>query len=184
MTNTSDDKPIRYRAVHEAAHAVVGVLLGSPPDEVTIEPNADEGTAGHAVLNHGSPYDDRGGEDWNLMVRAITCYAGHMATLRLGYDEDYEEAGAANDYHNALSALDSIAGGDESELQRFGEFAKQVARMMVDLAWDQIEDLAELVEHETTITREQVFEWLQPVNDEESQRKLIARYPWLTTKPK
>ena len=44
MTIPSDDKPRRKVAVHETAHTVAAMLLGSIPENVTIEPDADEGS--------------------------------------------------------------------------------------------------------------------------------------------
>ncbi len=44
MTIPSDDNPLRKVAVHEAAHTVVAVLLEDTQENVTIEPDIDEGS--------------------------------------------------------------------------------------------------------------------------------------------
>ncbi len=153
----SSDRPL-YDSTHEAGHAVVGLLLGVSQDVVTIEADAAAGNAGHVIQNHGSPYLDLGGENWNLMVRAITSYAGHMATLRLGYDEDYIEAGAENDYRDAAFACHSIAGPDEDYCAELQKSASDTARMMVDLCWGQIELVASALEETHTLSGAEVEE--------------------------
>ena len=157
----SSDK-LLYESTHEAGHAVVGLLLGVVQDVVTIEPDADAGNAGHVIQNHGNPYPDLGGEEWNLIVRAITCYAGHMATRRLGYDEYCIAAGAENDYRDAAFACHSIAGPDDDRCAELQESASETARMMVDLCWDQIRCVAEELEEKRTLTGADVEEILKP----------------------
>jgi len=151
----------QYVAIHEAGHAVVGLLLGSPLDVVTIEADVDEGSAGHAVNAHGKPHLDLGGDDWNLMVRAISAYAGCMATRRLGHAEDYIEAGAEDDYRKAAFACDSISGGDEDRCADLQESARETARMMVEMCWGQIELLASALEEKHTLTGAEVEEILK-----------------------
>jgi len=152
----------QYVAIHEAGHAVIGLLLGSPLDVVTIEADVDEGSAGHAINEHGKPHVDPGGDNWNLMVRAITAYAGCMATRRLGYDEDYIEAGAEDDYRNAAFACDSISGGDEDRCAELQESARETAHMMVEMCWGQIELLASALEENRTLSGAEVEEILKP----------------------
>ena len=156
----SSDKPL-YAATHEAGHAVVGLLLGKPLDFVTIEPDVDAGNAGHAITDHRDPYADLGGEDWNLMIRAITGYAGHMATIRLGYNEDCVEAGAENDYRSAAFACDSIAGGDDDRCAELRRAVTDTARLMVDMCWPQIKLLASALEEQRTLTGAEVTELLR-----------------------
>lgn len=147
-----------YVAIHEAGHAVVGMLLGATLDEVTILPNEDKGSAGHAINDHGIPLHHIGGEDWGLMSRAICSLAGHAATIKLGHDETPEDAGAGNDYLNARFLLDSITGG--------GDIAPLMARawattqLIVDMAWQSIEMVAEMLEEHDTITGEEIREML------------------------
>ncbi len=155
------EQPQEYVAIHEAGHAVVGLLLGKPLDVVTIEPDVDAGNAGHAITDHGDPYADLGGEDWNLMVRAISAYAGHMATIRLGCNEDCVEAGAENDYMEAAFACDSIAGPDEDYCAELQKSASETARMMVDMCWSQIRLLASALEEQRTIAGADVLDLLR-----------------------
>ncbi len=156
----SGDRQLK-KATHEAAHAVIGQLLGKPLETVTIEPDVDEGTAGHAITDHGKPFYDLGGDYWNLMVRAITSYAGHMATRRLGYDEDYVEAGAENDYKDAALACHSIAGPDEDYCAELQKSASETARMLVDMCWSQIPLLASALEEQQTIAGADVLDLLR-----------------------
>ncbi len=133
--NDSPALPAHYVAIHEAAHAVIGVLLGAAVDFVTIESDDDAGIAGHVLKDYGDPFQDFGGEDWNLMVRVISAYAGHMATEKLGNHESPEQAGAANDYRDAAFMCDSIAGGDEDRCLELQEQGQAMARLMVELCW-------------------------------------------------
>src|SRR5262245_21372656 len=102
-----------YIATHEAGHAVVGLLLGAKLSEVTIVPDEDRGTLGHAIHDHGDRHLSFGGEYGWLMVRAITALAGPAAAIRLGdSDTENEVWGAENDYCNAVNYLCSITGSD------------------------------------------------------------------------
>jgi len=68
----SEERTREFVSFHEAAHAVVGAALGAPPTEVTIESNAENGSDGHSVQAFVEPLANFGGEDWGLMVPAIT----------------------------------------------------------------------------------------------------------------
>lgn len=149
-----------YTAIHEAAHAVVGLLLGSPLESVTIKSDDETGSAGHTIHWPGSPYSDRGGYDWNLMVRAITCYAGHAATRHFGYDEDYVEAACEKDYRDAAFAIDSIAGGHEDRVEELQNAALATARMMVGLSWNEIEVVADVLVTQRNLSGSEVEEVL------------------------
>jgi hypothetical protein len=142
---------IRKIAIHEAAHAVIGELLGCPVESVTIVADEDAGNLGNAVHFHGDPYSDPGGYDWNLAVRAITNYAGHMATVRLGYDDDFETAGADNDYSAATDAISGISGGNSEKADVLQEQLLDTTRLMVEMAWDSIEIIADYLEKSQTI---------------------------------
>ena len=149
------EKPdIGYLAIHETAHAVVGMLLGAPVEAVTIISDMDAGSDGHAITVHGCPLSHLGSENWALMTRAIGSYAGHMATLKLGHDESFEDAGAADDYYNAAGCLTSIFGsGDVSPL-----FDRVIlaTKLIVDMCWGSIELVADELQEKKTLTGEEV----------------------------
>lgn len=153
--NLMPQRSLEYVAHHEAAHAVAALALGDTLTEVTIKPDAARGSAGHAEHLRGSNYSDPCGEDWWHFKQAVIAYAGHQATLKLGHNEDFQEAGAHDDYYSAAIHLDAIAGDDGVETK-----AIQQAANIVALCWGQIEDLAiELIEHQT-LTGEAVSEAL------------------------
>ena len=147
-----------YIATHEAGHAVVGLLLGAKLSEVTIVPDEDRGTLGHAVHEYGDCHLSFGGEYWWLMVRAITALAGQAAVVRLGYNDTEKEAwGAENDYFNAVNYLCSITGSDVIEL--VGK-ACATARLIVDMAWDSIRTVAQMLINSGSITEVEIREAL------------------------
>jgi hypothetical protein len=142
---------IRKVVIHEAAHAVIGQLLGSPLEYVTIVADEDAGNLGNAVHFHGDPNLDLRGRDWNLAVRAIIDYAGHMATVRLGYDEDFETAGAYNDYYAAAKAISDISSDNPEKADVLREQLLDTTRLMVEMAWDSIGIIADYLEDRQTI---------------------------------
>ena len=128
----------------------MGLLLGAKLSKVTIVPDEERGSLGHAVHDFGDRHLSFGGEYWRLMVRAITTLAGHAAVVRLGYNEPENEAwGAENDYCNAVNYLCAITGSDIIEL--VGK-ACATARLIVDMAWDSIRTVAQMLMDSGTIT--------------------------------
>lgn len=147
-------------AHHEAAHALVGMLLGAPIESVSIEASEDEGIEGRTIHEFGEIGKHLGGVDWARMAKAITNYAGHLAEIHLGFKDEFEETGAHGDYLKAAIALQDITGGNEEKFDALQESALATARMMVELCWPQIELVAEMLVKNGTLSGDEVREIL------------------------
>jgi hypothetical protein len=159
-----------YMATHEAAHAVVALLLGAPLKLVTIKSDEHVGSAdraicvlGHAINVYGHPLNHMGGEDWALMSRAMASLAGHMATIKLGYDEGIEAAGAEADYQEAYKFLHSITG--DGDIEPLLKQTLQSTRLIVDMVWGSIELVASKLEAVKTMTGDEVAALLRDEED-------------------
>lgn len=152
------DEDTRKTAIHEAGHAVVGHLLGSPVEFISIVPDTERGTDGHSINLRDDPASTPFGDNWNRAASAIAFYAGHMATIRMGYDEDFEAAGAYGDYCKAEAEILDISGGNPND--ELKNRLLDAANLIVEMTWGNIELIAEHLEEQQTIDGKDIPELL------------------------
>lgn len=164
----SKRQPLRFTAVHEAGHAVADVLLGHRLVHVTIMPNADAGTLGHAKAKAAPSLF--AAEGWSyapaylLRRMMVAVWAGPLAEMRAreaaGCPACYEDMGVnagggsmdGDDptITDLAIALESCF-GVEAERER----GRWHATQLLDAAWPAVESVtAALLQQGTLSSRE------------------------------
>ncbi len=94
------------------------------------------------------------------MTRAIVRYAGHIATIRLAFDEIPEEAGTKYDYDSAFKFCDDLACNVKQERDLFILEALGTAKVIVEQCWEQISLEADFLKCERGLTGAQIMQIL------------------------
>jgi hypothetical protein len=142
----------RQTAYHEAGHAALGIDLGLTLVSVTIVPDVEQKTRGHARWRADPRWFDSGcqdlrSRDW-LERRVLVLFAGMEAVTRLTGRRSRERAG--NDIGEIIER--SLHVYRPPVLTRFMGFmlARTTAWMMEDHNWRKVEAVAaELLAHDT-----------------------------------
>jgi ATP-dependent Zn protease len=167
MKDRRGEKSLFLTACHEAGHAVAAARLGYMCGVVTIVPDGDKWTAGHAATEDA--WDD---PEANILV----CLAGYVAELEAGKEEQTARAGAAGDFEQALGWLGDTA--READLAPYLPKARELVREN----WAAIERVAAELVARQTIDGDMV-EMLRDVADGNATEEDFARYCQLVKAP-
>jgi ATP-dependent Zn protease len=161
----ADDDPVvpdrEHTAVHEAGHAVLQFVTGIGLKSVTIVPDFDEMTSGHA-LHYGESPDEGSdakalltyAEDAYYLRHAVGYYAGAEA-IRQIRPQDEAEAGADSDMREAEDAVGRITDDPES-FDLYVALAKRRCTLLVDHYRPEIEAVATTLLDRSTMSGEEV----------------------------
>ena len=161
---TADDPVVpdaEHTAVHEAGHAVLQLVMGIGLRSVTIVPDFDEMTAGHA-LHYGESPDEgsdaeallTSAEDAYYLRHTIAYYAGAEAVRQIRPQDD-ADACAGSDNRNAEDAVGRITDDAES-LDLYFALAKRRCKLMVEHYRPEIQAVAVALLSRNTLLREDV----------------------------
>lgn len=129
-----DGDDLRLTAFHEAGHAVVMHVLGHVPMVATIEPNENEGTAGHARQLYADGLFE--GDAEAIIDYAAMCFAGELARVRAGGNPEEAALGAGSDREDAAEELRRLP-TDETQQ------AREKAARILEERWPAVEAVAE-----------------------------------------
>jgi ATP-dependent Zn protease len=136
-----------HTAVHEAGHAVLESVMGLGLRSVTIVPDFDDMSAGHALHSGESP--EQGSDAEALLMyaeeafwlrHAVALYAGAEAVRQIR-PQDGADGGGESDRTSAAVALNKITDDTES-LDLYFALAKRRCTLLVEFYRSEIEALA------------------------------------------
>jgi hypothetical protein len=174
---------LRRTAIHEAGHAVLQTALGIGCKSVSIEPDHDEGTAGHVV--HGGAWGKQAetpgehdddvaslrifAEDAFLLRHAIADYAGAEAVRRAAPRRKDWKRGAESDYREAAFRLNEIT-EDAKSIDLLFKYAQRRCTLLVKHYWPEIQAVADALLKSRTLPAEQVLDIIRQSVDKRSAR--------------
>lgn len=143
---------------HEAGHAVIGIQLGGRITKLSIR-ELDRLNDPFCIRfedSYGSEPDRR-----LLLAQAVTLYAGFESDKRAGFDGDFIEANAEDDYDSAAELL-RRCNDDEMEFEALKQKVMQSAESLVQKHWSKIEMLAQELRKHEEIPGYKVISMLKP----------------------
>ena len=170
MSSRGHRKALESTAYHEAGHAVIGRVLELTCDQVSIIPDTDDDSAGHAII--ADPW--RTMWDWEQRERyrdARQAFRGTIMARMAGAETECEffgqcRGGDGDDRREIAWLMDSrYAEIPVDDWDRLEARLRAQARRLVRRHRDTIERVATaLMEHET-LTGDEVRDiWMKPAN--------------------
>ena len=148
-------------AVHEAAHAVIGRVLGLTCGHATIVPNEAEGEAGHAIL--GDPWHVL--DNWEQRAKfrePSSVYRGRILATMAGAEAQTELRGGCGggDGHDRRE-IELMAASDYADLpdavwQRYEPRMRRQTRRLIRKHRDKIERVAAALLERDTLTANEI----------------------------
>ncbi len=156
-------------AFHEAGHAVVGIQLGGRITKLSIREldRLNEPFCIKFEETHGVEPDRR-----LLLANAVTLYAGFQSDKRAGFDGDFIDANAEDDYDNAEYLLRRCIDND-AEFEALKQKVMQSSENLVQKHWSKIEMLARELQKHEEIPGYKVISMLRPYERTAEQRKTV-----------
>jgi hypothetical protein len=139
----------RNTAIHEAGHAVVALMVGRAVKHASIVPNEDH--IGHVQ------YSDRAKRNPstdNVLGYMTSALAGVAAERRAGHRP--RRWTWQGDWQIAMTGASELSGGDSEQAALFYRIAQRRARLMVDLRWLAIVQVADLLESQRFVTGDEL----------------------------
>lgn len=175
--------PDEIVALHEAAHAAVGMAYGFIPKLVTIIPDPARHTSGSVhykapvsapALRSPTPVEITP-ERWPQLENEIVgILAAAIATARVTAGSLTSQPGYAADYAQAAEIAE-LRGVHEGEAGRYLHWLSLRAEIAVELQWPNIVRIAEALLEERSLCRERILAIVQRVQTpEERERERIA----------
>ncbi len=145
-------------AFHEAGHAVVGIQLGGRITKLSIREidRINEPFCIKFEESHGIDPDRR-----ILLANAVTLYAGFQSDLFAGFEGDYIDANAEDDYDCAAELL-RRCNDDNMEFEALKNRVMQSAENLVKKHWAKIEMLGRELQKQEEIPGYKVISMLKP----------------------
>jgi len=145
-------------AYHEAGHAVVGIQLGGRITKLSIREldRLNEPICIRFEESHGLEPDRR-----LLLANAVALYAGYASDKRAGFEGDFTDANAEDDYHSAATILRRCIDND-TEFESLQQKVMQSAENLVKKHWSKIELLARELQRHEEIPGYKVIAMLRP----------------------
>jgi ATP-dependent Zn protease len=153
-------------AHHEAAHAVVAVVLDVPLDEVTIVPSGDAaGSTTHPsplMVDDPDPYPTRSSLAKLVKAMATGQYAGRAADRRRGCEEERKYAADDENAWELLCNYVRVRGATNEAYNRLVQRLRREADRLVAAHWPQVEALARVLLERKTMSGEEVLAVVAP----------------------
>ncbi|MEM8496403.1 MAG: hypothetical protein AAF542_00180 [Pseudomonadota bacterium] len=145
-------------AFHEAGHAVVGIQLGGRITKLSIREidRLNEPFCIKFEETHGIDPDRR-----ILLANAVTLYAGFESDKLAGFEGDFVDANAEDDYDNAAHLL-RRCDDDNMEFEALKKRVMQSAENLVKKHWLKITMIGRELQKREEIPGYKVIEMLRP----------------------
>ena len=125
-------------AHHEAAHAVIGIQLGGRITQLSLLES--DRAKDQFCITFEHTYQNEPAKRW-LLANAITLFAGYEGDKKNGFDGDFIDAGAEDDYTKAAELLRQCVTSD-SQYESFRAKVMESTVNLVDKHWNRIDALA------------------------------------------
>lgn len=155
-------------AFHEAGHAVIGIQLGGRISKLSIR-ELDLLTQPFCIKfeeTHGIEPDRR-----ILLANAVTLYAGFQSDKRAGFEGDFIDANAEDDYDNAAHLL-RRCNDQGKDFETLKQQVMQSAENLVHKHWSKIEMLARELQKQQEIPGYKVISMLRPYERAVEERRV------------
>ncbi len=155
-------------AFHEAGHAVIGIQLGGRITKLSIREidRINEPFCIKFEETHGIEPDRR-----ILLANAVTLYAGFQSDKRAGFEGDFIDANAEDDYNSAAHLL-RRCNDDNMEIEALQQRVIQSAENLVQKHWPKIEMLGRELQKCEEIPGYKVISMLRPYERVVTGRKV------------
>ncbi|HEX7189233.1 MAG TPA: hypothetical protein VF423_13505 [Actinomycetes bacterium] len=153
-----DDEELRQRAFHEAGHAVVGVLLGIEVTSVVVTTNVAECNTHFDSYDPQASSDDEGPLGLVLMRNQVALRLAGAASEQRAFDGHVRWAG--HDIADVHRETKWMAGEAQAGAVHVEE--RRRANLLVDLAWAQIEAVADRLLHEHELDGDDLYDLVVP----------------------
>jgi hypothetical protein len=163
--NELKDHVDRFTAVHEAGHTVADYVLGHGPDVVTIEPNREEGTAGHAHQLDGDVMTEEG-----LRNIAVSLFAGECAALLSGEGAEIASWGAAGDQDTTEFRIFWLRDTEEERVQLLADLRAETEALLRKHWW-RVGVVARLLLKHRTLDWDELSEILGSSDEREAENR-------------
>ena len=152
-----------FTAIHEAGHAVADHVLGQTPDKVTIEPNHEEGAAGHASQSDG---DDMTEEGTRALVVALL--AGEGASLLAGEAAEIASEGAASDQDKAEEYIYGLRDTEDERVSLLRDLRDETEALLRN-HWSKLGLVARFLLKHTTLDDDDLSSLLESNDEREAE---------------